>query len=53
MEGIRNERFFAAMRRLIVFLLLVLAVNARAAVQLGIDVLKEQDFAPFAGRTEG
>ena len=41
------------MRRLLFFLLIVASLNARAAVQLGIDVLKAQDFGPLAGRRVG
>jgi uncharacterized protein YbbC (DUF1343 family) len=37
----------------LIFLLVALGVNAGAAVQLGIDVLKEQNFAPLAGKRVG
>lgn len=41
------------MRSLILLLLAVLGVNAQAAVQLGIDVLRAEDFAPLAGKRVG
>ncbi|MEQ1854159.1 MAG: DUF1343 domain-containing protein, partial [Chthoniobacteraceae bacterium] len=41
------------MPRLIAFLLSLLCVNSPAAVQLGIDVLEAQNFAPLEGRRVG
>jgi uncharacterized protein YbbC (DUF1343 family) len=41
------------MRRLIFLFLVVVAANARAAVQLGIDVLRAENFAPLAGKRVG
>jgi len=41
------------MRGLLLFILSVVGLRAVAAVQLGIDVLKEAGFAPLAGRRVG
>ena len=41
------------MRRLLIFLLLIAGMHVGAAVQLGIDVLKERDFASLAGKRVG
>jgi uncharacterized protein YbbC (DUF1343 family) len=41
------------MRRLVFLILVVLHVNARAAVQLGIDALRAGNFAPLAGKRVG
>ena len=49
----RGSVTLRAMFRIFAFFLFTAAFSARAAVQLGIDVLKSQDFAPLAGKRVG